>query len=137
MAEGKRGRSFGGAEAVFEPGTIDQLRLAWRLVRDPRVTSRVKTAVPLIAAAYLLSPIDLVPDFLLGLGQIDDVGVVGVALLVLTRLLPRLAPAAVVDEHRRAMGRAGHFAGGEDVAGGRAVVDAEFRVHDDPRARGR
>lgn len=132
MTDHKTGGVFRGAEAVLEPGILNDARLAWRLFRDPRVASRLKTALPFVAALYLLSPIDLIPDFLLGLGQIDDIGLVGATLLVLVRLLPRLAPAEIVAEHRRGMGRTEQTGatGAEHERAGQ-IVDAEFRVRDE------
>ena len=44
---------------------------------------------------YVVSPIDLVPDFLFGLGQIDDLVVVLLGL----QLFVRLCPPQVVREH--------------------------------------
>lgn len=55
------------------------LRLLYRLLRDPRVGTLDKALVAL-AAAYLLSPIDLVPDFIAGLGLADDLFLMGLAL---------------------------------------------------------
>jgi hypothetical protein len=71
--------------------------------------------------------VDLVPDFLLGLGQVDDVGAIGLALLVLTRLVPRLAPAEVVAEHRAAMGLGGGAFGAPGGDRDRTVVEATYR----------
>ena len=67
--------AFAGASALLDRGIRDQLRLSWRLLRDERV-SAFKFALPALLALYLMSPIDLIPDFLLGLGQMDDLGVV-------------------------------------------------------------
>ncbi len=67
--------AFAGASALLDRGIRDQLRLGWRLLRDERV-SALKFALPALLALYVVSPIDLIPDFLLGLGQIDDLGVV-------------------------------------------------------------
>lgn len=50
-------------------------RLAWRLGRDP-LLSRARRAAVLGGAAYLVSPIDLVPGFIPVLGQLDDIAVV-------------------------------------------------------------
>jgi uncharacterized membrane protein YkvA (DUF1232 family) len=51
-----------------------------RLLRDPRVPRRAKIALALLIP-YLASPIDLIPDFIPVLGQLDDalivVGVFG------------------------------------------------------------
>jgi len=79
---------------------IENGRLAWRLVNDPRVPAWVKVGIPLLVAVYLLSPIDLIPDFLIGPGELDDLGVVLLGL----SLMVRFAPQHVVEEHRRAMG---------------------------------
>ena len=42
-----------------------------RLLRDPRVPRRAKAALALVIP-YLASPIDLIPDFIPVLGQLDD-----------------------------------------------------------------
>jgi hypothetical protein len=78
--------------------------LAIRLYRDPRVPALLKSIVPAFTALYVLSPVDLIPDFLLGLGQVDDVGILGLALLVGLKLIRRLAPADVVAAHLDEMG---------------------------------
>lgn len=131
---GQRGTSppLAGANLLLEPGAWDRLRLAWRLFRDPRVASKLKTAVPLLTLIYVLSPIDLLPDILLGLGQIDDVGAVGVALLFFTKVIPRLAPAAVLREHLAAMGFRPEASDSRPESARRNVVDARFRVKTEP-----
>lgn len=118
---------FAGAEVLLEAGMRQRLSLAWRLLRDPRVAPGVKMIAPALAILYVLSPIDLIPDLLLGLGQIDDLGVLAVVVMVLTRLLPRLAPPDVLAEHMRRMGM---DASGPEKADSRRddVMDAEFRV---------
>lgn len=47
----------------------------WPLMRDPRIPFWAKAAIPAVAAAYVISPVDLIPDFLIGAGQLDDIGV--------------------------------------------------------------
>lgn len=94
-----RSRSpFAGADRLLRPGTLEQIRLGWRLLRDPRVPW-IKNALPAFAALYLLSPIDPIPDFLLGIGQVDDLGILIAMAIASVRLLPRLAPVGVVEEH--------------------------------------
>ena len=110
-----------------ERGTFDALRLAWRLLRDRRVAPRLKWGPALLAGLYLLSPIDIVPDVFLGPGQVDDLGVLGLLLMITIRLVPRLAPAAVVDEHLAAMGLADEQPA---TPGRESVVDAAYRVRD-------
>ncbi len=57
----------------------DCLVLVSRLARDPRI-SLPRRAVLFLVLAYLALPIDLVPDFLPGIGQLDDAVLLGLAL---------------------------------------------------------
>ena len=50
-----------------------------RLAGDRRI-SRPRRAALFVALGYLALPIDLVPDFLSGIGQLDDAVVVGMAI---------------------------------------------------------
>jgi uncharacterized membrane protein YkvA (DUF1232 family) len=63
---------------------------ARRLRRDPRVPRRVKFAVA-FAALWVLSPIDLIPEFLPVIGPLDDVVVVALVLRYAARRIPREA----------------------------------------------
>ena len=64
-----------------------------RLLRDPRVPQRAKLPILLIVP-YLASPLDLIPDFIPVLGQLDDAVLVA---LVLRRVV-RVAGREVVKE---------------------------------------
>lgn len=66
------------------------LMALWLLVRHP-ATPRLPRWLAWGVLAYALSPIDLIPDFILVLGQLDDLLLIplGVALVV------RLAPPAL------------------------------------------
>jgi uncharacterized membrane protein YkvA (DUF1232 family) len=57
----------------------DCLVLVSRLARDSRI-SRPRRVVLFLVIGYLALPIDLVPDFLPGIGQLDDAVVLGLAL---------------------------------------------------------
>jgi uncharacterized membrane protein YkvA (DUF1232 family) len=57
----------------------DCIVLVGRLARDPRI-SRPRRAVLFLVLGYLALPIDLVPDFLPGIGQLDDAVLLGLAL---------------------------------------------------------
>jgi uncharacterized membrane protein YkvA (DUF1232 family) len=57
----------------------DCLILVSRLARDPTI-SRPRRAVLFLVLGYLAFPIDLVPDFLPGIGQLDDAVLLGLAL---------------------------------------------------------
>jgi uncharacterized membrane protein YkvA (DUF1232 family) len=61
-----------------------------RLRRDPRVPRRAKLAIA-FAGLWVLSPIDLIPEFLPVIGPLDDVVVVALALRYAARRVPREA----------------------------------------------
>jgi membrane protein DedA with SNARE-associated domain/uncharacterized membrane protein YkvA (DUF1232 family) len=64
--------------------------------RDPRVPWPAK-ALALLIAAYALSPIDLIPDFIPVLGHLDDVILVPLGVWLFLRLIP----GDLLAEHRR------------------------------------
>ena len=94
--------AFVGASALLDYGVRERLRLCWRLLRDERVSS-FKYALPALVSLYVLSPVDPIPDFLLGIGQMDDLGVITAGILLLARMIPMMAPKQIVDEHLRDM----------------------------------
>jgi uncharacterized membrane protein YkvA (DUF1232 family) len=55
--------------------------------RDPRTPMLVRV-LAFAVAAYALSPIDLIPDFIPALGYLDDLLIVPLGLLLVVRLLP-------------------------------------------------
>ena len=61
---------------------------ARRLRKDPRVPGRAKLAVA-FAGIWVVSPIDLIPEFLPVIGPLDDVVVVALALRYAARRVPR------------------------------------------------
>jgi uncharacterized membrane protein YkvA (DUF1232 family) len=56
----------------FWANFLNSFRVAWRLLWDKQVPLSTKV-IPLLVVLYILSPIDVLPDFIPGLGQIDDV----------------------------------------------------------------
>lgn len=98
---------------------LARIRLSVRLLREPRVPLLVK-ALPAAALAYLVSPIDLAPDFLPLLGQLDDLGVVLVALEAFLFLCPEPA----VDFHRTALAEGRKYS---PMPPGADYIDASFR----------
>ena len=101
------------------------VRLTVRLLREPRVPLLIK-ALPVLAALYVISPLDFVPDFLPVLGQLDDLGVILIAL----EAFLKLCPAGAVDFHRAAMAQSRKYHP-MPLAG--EVIDAEFRREEDMR----
>jgi hypothetical protein len=97
------------------------------------VAPALKMVVPLAILLYAISPIDLVPDLLLGLGQIDDFGLLGASLLIALRLLPRIAPQAVLSEHLFDLGliRPEWAPSPQPHQPRGTVVDAHYRVTDE------
>lgn len=85
--------------------------------RDPRVPWYAKAAA-IAVAAYALSPIDLIPDFIPVLGYLDDLLIVPLGILLAVRLVP---PGLMAEFRAAAVG-----AGGERVLGkyGAAVIVA-------------
>jgi uncharacterized membrane protein YkvA (DUF1232 family) len=71
--------------ASFLPDCVTTAR---RLRRHPDVPRRAKVAVA-IAALWVISPIDLIPEFLPIIGPLDDVVVVALALRYAARSVPR------------------------------------------------
>ncbi|MGA0593568.1 YkvA family protein [Enterovirga sp. CN4-39] len=59
----------------------------WLAARDPRVPWHAKAVAGLVAA-YALSPIDLIPDFIPVLGYLDDLILVPLGILLAIRLIP-------------------------------------------------
>ena len=75
-AEEAEHSGFPGAGLLRTVG--DVILLLKDLAVDPRVP-RADKIVAGIAAAYLVSPVDLVPDWLPGVGQADDLAVIAMA----------------------------------------------------------
>ena len=59
----------------------------WIAARDPRVPWPAKALAGAVAA-YALSPIDLIPDFIPVLGQLDDLLIVPAGLWLVIRMIP-------------------------------------------------
>lgn len=102
----RRASKAGAGLTAKAKSVLDRIRIWSRLIkrevhaiylasRDPRVPWHVK-ALGIAVAAYALSPIDLIPDFIPVLGYLDDLVIVplGIALVV------RLIPPDVMAEHR-------------------------------------
>lgn len=59
----------------------------WIAARDPRTPWQAKVLSALVAA-YALSPIDLIPDFIPVLGYLDDLLIVPLGIMMAVRLIP-------------------------------------------------
>jgi uncharacterized membrane protein YkvA (DUF1232 family) len=112
--------------AGFLGGLVRQARLGWRLMKDGRVPGWVKL-IPFAALLYFLSPIDLIPDWAIpGLGEVDDI----VVILLALKMFVDLSPDGVVREHLQGLAgkRGGTHATAEPPSG--ETIDASYRVLD-------
>jgi uncharacterized membrane protein YkvA (DUF1232 family) len=73
------------------------VRALYLASRDPRVPWYAK-ALGIAVAAYALSPIDLIPDFVPVLGYLDDLIIVPLGIFLVVRLIPP----DIMAEHRAA-----------------------------------
>jgi uncharacterized membrane protein YkvA (DUF1232 family) len=79
--------------------------------KDPRVPWYAKAAA-IAVAAYALSPIDLIPDFIPVLGYLDDLVIVPLGILAASKLVPadlmvEFRSAAANADDERFLGRFG------------------------------
>jgi uncharacterized membrane protein YkvA (DUF1232 family) len=93
MAKRRRMMSIMRDLLLFIPNLV---RLLFALLKDPRVSSADK-AILAGTIIYVIAPIDVIPDFIPFIGQIDDSYLVAISIL---RLLNR-ASSRVVLEHWR------------------------------------
>jgi uncharacterized membrane protein YkvA (DUF1232 family) len=75
-------------KAKLESVRIGHLRALGRFFRDPQASLAGKIFVAL-AVVYVVSPLDAIPDVIPVIGWLDDVGVIGLALAYLSRVLDR------------------------------------------------
>jgi uncharacterized membrane protein YkvA (DUF1232 family) len=89
------------AKDADSPSLATRLRIeahaVWLVARDPR-TPWTARLLCLAIAAYALSPLDLIPDFIPVLGLVDDALLIPAGLWLAGRLLP----AGLMEEHRAA-----------------------------------
>jgi uncharacterized membrane protein YkvA (DUF1232 family) len=102
------------------------LRVVWGIIRDPRTPIGLKGML-LAALAYVVMPVDLIPDAIPIIGQADDLTV----LLLVLDLFIANAPAEVRAEHL-ARAKNGTADLDRDLVRLRAVMGDRFdRIRDD------
>jgi uncharacterized membrane protein YkvA (DUF1232 family) len=94
---------------------VQQVKLVYHLMLDPRVHPLAKL-IPIAAVAYLFFPVDLIPDVIPVLGQMDDAAIVMLGM----RMFFEVVPPDVVREYLK------RFA--------RPVADSEWKVMSDQPA---
>ncbi len=78
---------------------LENLRVAWFLLRDSRIPSLLRFGVPLLVGMYVLLPIDFIPDLIPGLGQVDDLAALWLGL----QYFLNVCPPEIVAEYRAAV----------------------------------
>jgi uncharacterized membrane protein YkvA (DUF1232 family) len=76
----------------------------WLAARDPRVPWYAK-AVAAAVAAYALSPVDLIPDFIPVLGYLDDLIIVPLGIMLAITLIPQPVMAELRQQAAERAGR--------------------------------
>ncbi|MDI6707003.1 MAG: DUF1232 domain-containing protein [Bacillota bacterium] len=101
-------------------GLYTRLITMFRFLLDKKVSFRRK--IPILAwLLYFISPVDLLPDPVLGFGIIDDAVLLG---FIITYIGKRLDDYC---EERK---------GGQDKAGDRVITDVDYEVHDENESSG-
>jgi uncharacterized membrane protein YkvA (DUF1232 family) len=115
--------NFGALERIWE-----QLRLAWLLFGDNRVSLALKV-LPVLAITYVISPLDLLPALLFRLlGILDDVAIFGLAIVIFNSLSPEDA----VVEHLRQLRFGGKYRVQSDDDG--VVIDVRAEAQESETA---
>jgi uncharacterized membrane protein YkvA (DUF1232 family) len=87
----------------------------WIAARDPRVPWHAKALAGAVAA-YALSPIDLIPDFIPVLGYLDDLLIVPAGIWLVVRLIPPPLMAEFREEAARRSGRPASYVAASIIA---------------------
>jgi uncharacterized membrane protein YkvA (DUF1232 family) len=90
-----------GALERWARGLLRDVHALWLAARDPR-TPWYANWLAAAVAAYALSPIDLIPDFIPILGYLDDLLLVPLGIWLAVRMIPP----QVLAEHRAAAEKA-------------------------------
>ena len=111
-------------------------KLVFRLLRDPRVPALNKALFGAVAV-YMLTPVDLSPDFLGVIGWVDDLYLLGLAL---SRLMASAGPGALLKHWEGNPKALGYLVEGVDEMGGmlpQKVQQALKGIVKDPTRLGR
>jgi len=120
-------QSFDGTNTQSKAGVLTEImrnaQLAWHLLIDRRVGLLLKLIIPGLMLGYLIFPVDLVPDFIPVLGQLDDLAILALGI----KIFIELSPKDIVREYR------GEWAGTPPVGPTEPTdnvetLDAEYRV---------
>ena len=93
-------RSSNGTTTQPKAGVLTEIlrnaQLAWHLLIDRRVGLLLKLIIPGLMLGYLIFPVDLLPDFIPVLGQLDDLAILALGIKIFIELCPK----DIVREYR-------------------------------------
>ena len=90
---------FRNQNSGFFQDLVQRIKLILRLMGDRRINFLLKL-LPIAAAIYVVSPVDLIPGMVLPvIGALDDAAVIWLG----TTLFVTLCPAEIVQEHTNAL----------------------------------
>ena len=104
----------------------EQVRLVWLLLKDNEVPVYLKL-LPLAAALYVIFPIDLISDFIPGLGQLDDL----TAVFLGAKMFIEMSPQDIVNRHIRTMRNQFNSANLDEVEQSDKEIDASIVIEGD------
>jgi uncharacterized membrane protein YkvA (DUF1232 family) len=118
-------RSSNGTTTQPKAGVLTEImrnaQLAWHLLIDRRVGLLLKLIIPGLMLGYLIFPVDLLPDFIPVLGQLDDLAILALGI----KLFIELSPKDIVREYR---GDARSASSPIEPNGNEDAIDADYRV---------
>jgi uncharacterized membrane protein YkvA (DUF1232 family) len=118
-------RSSNGTTTQPKAGVLTEImrnaQLAWHLLIDRRVGLLLKLIIPGLLLGYMIFPVDLLPDFIPVLGQLDDLAILALGI----KLFIELSPKDIVREYR---GDANSTSSPIEPNGNEDAIDADYRV---------
>jgi uncharacterized membrane protein YkvA (DUF1232 family) len=118
-------RSSNGTTTQPKAGVLTEImrnaQLAWHLLTDRRVGLLLKLIIPGLMLGYLIFPVDLLPDFIPVLGQLDDLAILALGI----KIFIELSPKDIVREYR---GEASSAPSPAEPNGNTDTIDADYRV---------
>jgi uncharacterized membrane protein YkvA (DUF1232 family) len=118
-------RSSNGTTTQPKAGVLTEImrnaQLAWHLLIDRRVSLLLKLIIPGLMLGYLIFPVDLLPDFVPVLGQLDDLAILALGI----KLFIELSPKDIVREYR---GNDSSTSSPVEPNGNKDTIDADYRV---------
>jgi len=117
-------RSSNGTATQPKAGVLTEImrnaQLAWHLLTDHRVSLPLKLVIPGLMLGYLLWPIDLLPDVVPVLGQLDDLAILALGI----KIFIELSPKDIVREYRGEAASASPVEPTDNAE----TIDADYRV---------